>query len=280
MASIADRLKAAKGGGGSSGGGGKQASSLSGSVGESAWEDAPTSFDRKCVMMEIYGDTGTGRTRLALTAPGPIALAHAAEKVAGEIQRAIKNGKKLKIHNFGCVLSGEPQDIANQARPVWKELRSRWIGANGWAKTRVMDTSSEGWELKRLAVFGTVTPQGRTENLYGPVNAEWRGMFKSHGSQNKVNTIFIHQTKDEYITKKTPKGTNSERTGETIRVAMKEMPFIAEVIVRTSKHGGKFYATIEKGWHNADTEGTEFEGEDATFENIMSVIEPSVDWSK
>lgn len=252
------------------------------SLGESAWEDAPKGFDRRCVFMEIYGDTGTGRTRLALTAPGPIALAHAAEKVAGEVQRAVKElGSKLKIHNFGTTVYGtDPPAIAKQAQPVWRALRERWLGAPGWAKTRVMDTGSEAWELVRLARFGTVTPQGRTENLYGPVNAEWRSMFKSHGNQNYTNTIVIHQTKDEYVTKKGPKGTSSERTGETIRVAMKEMPFMAEVIIRTSKSGGVFTATIEKGWHNAAAEGTEFNDEDATFENIMTLIEPSVDWSK
>ena len=37
--------------------------------GSGLWEDAPYDFTRRCVCMEVYGDTDTGRSTLALTVP-------------------------------------------------------------------------------------------------------------------------------------------------------------------------------------------------------------------
>lgn len=238
------------------------------------WEDAPTKFDRRVVLMDINGDTGTGRTRLALTAPGPIALAHTAEKIDGIVQRVLHQ-KQVKLLNFGGSFSGGPQTIANEAALVWNKMSVGWYSAmDTWAKTLIMDTASEGWEMIRLARFGEVNPRGRIDHLYGPVNGEWRSLFKHFRMQDRCNVITIHQTKDEYIDKKQGDKMVSQKTGRTIRTGMKEMPYIADVIVRTDKDPmrGTFSATIEKGWWNADCEGTVFTGDDVTFANIMSVV--------
>ncbi len=65
----------------------KSSTGATGNFGKPEWEDAPTEFTRRSVVLEIYGDTGTGRTTLALTAPGTIAVLHAAEKLEGLFQR-------------------------------------------------------------------------------------------------------------------------------------------------------------------------------------------------
>lgn len=247
------------------------------------WEDAPTEITDRGVIMAVYGDTGSGRTSLALTAPGPIAFAHAGEKIAGVVQKATKQ-REIRVLNFGAVLTGSPQDIVNQAQPVWQKVRKGLMGAmvyQGWARSGVIDTHTELWELLRLAEFGELNPQGRTDSNYGPVNARWRSLFKWHRAQDEPKTknlIVIGQTRDEY-TKPKGKG-QGERTGRTIWAGQKEVHFMADVVVRTSRdldgeltgEAGGFVATIEKGWYNAAVEGLQLFNDDITFARIMSII--------
>lgn len=248
--------------------------------GDTGWEDAPLDFTSRSCHVNIYGDTGTGRTRLALTMPGPIALAHTNEKIDGLIQQFARE-KKIKVFNFGGSFRGSPEAISNQAQPIWSRMSNSWYDAvDNWARCVVMDTETEGWELLRLARFGELNPQGRTESLYGPVNAEWISHFKRHKMlppSRVCSIVSISQSKDEYkdVTKNGRK--SSERTGNTIRAGQKGIPFAADVIIRTSKRydrekGTVFTATVEKGWWNALSEGTEFENDDCRLPYILALI--------
>lgn len=241
------------------------------------WESAPTSLMRHCVFMEIYGDTGSGRTTLALTAPGPIAFIHAAEKIDGIIQPAARLGKIGGIVNFGGSFRGTDADISAQAMKVWKDLELAWADALKWARTIVLDTHTEAWELIRLAYFGDLKPaSGRVESNWGPVNARWRSMFKSFRMQDSCNVVIIGQTKEEYTKgAKTAAGKEGmgQRTGRTIRAGQKEIDFMADVILRTSRgKDGSFISTVEKGWFNADSEGLEFQDTMSEFNTVMNII--------
>jgi hypothetical protein len=236
------------------------------------WDDAPTESIRRCVFIHIYGDTGTGRTSLALTAPGPIGLVHTAEKLEGVVQRYARQ-KSIKLVNFGGIFRGTPQQIADQANPVWVKMYTAWCdGMDNWARTLIMDTDTEGWEILRLARFGELNPRGRTDSLYGPVNAEWRSLFKRFRSQERCNVIAIGQAKDEYIDKVKDGKVTSTKTGRTIRAGQKEIPYMADIVLRTSKQDGVFACTIEKGWYNAHTEGMSLEGDDIRIPYIVSLI--------
>jgi hypothetical protein len=235
------------------------------STGNVAWEKAPTTLTRRCAFMEIYGDTGTGRTTLALTAPGPIGLIHAAEKIEGIVQPVARE-KEVRMYNFGGVFRGSPDTISEKAHGILTGAQNAWYDAiDDWAKSVILDTHTELWELIRLARFGTLTPRGTIAHMYGPVNAEWRSMFKHFREQDHANVVLIGQTKDEYK--------NDKQTGKTVRAGQKEIPFMADVIVRTSRSpDGGFLATVEKGWWNADMEGLELEDENITFSMIMSLV--------
>jgi hypothetical protein len=264
------------------------------SVSLGGWEDVEEEVSRRRVTMLIYGDTGTGRTKLALTAPGPIALAHTAEKIDGVVQlaqqekKAAKLNPTIKVVNFGVVASGTNQQIADTVGPVWSRMTQLWYDAvDNWATTAICDTDTEAWELCRLAFFGELNPKGRIDNLYGPVNARWRAIFKRNKKAQPVrcNIIAISQTKDEY--KDVMKGGQkvSEKTGRTIRVGQREIPIAADIIVRTSKYfdrqrGQVFTATIEKGWYNAAAEGITLEDDDCRFTNILQMITgyPEEEW--
>jgi hypothetical protein len=249
---------------------------------EVGWEDAPTEFTRRVALVYIYGDTGTGRTSLALTMPGPIALAHAGEKIDGVIQRFARQ-KKVRAVNFGGRFGGSEQDIANQAGPIWNKLRESWFDAiDNWARTAILDTDTEGWELIRLAKFGELNPKGRVDSNYGPVNAEWKSMFKRFRAQDRCSIVTIGQTKDEYREFIKNGNKSSERTGRTIRAGQKDVPYMADVVLRCDKDGGKFTVVVEKGWFNAFIEGMSLENDDCRLPYILSLITETeeMEWAK
>lgn len=264
-----------------------QVSSSSGNG--SVWEDAPTEFTRRVTFKEIYGDTGTGRTTLAFTAPGPIAYFHAGEKIEGVIQKAAHkigpnmDGKRGVV-NFGGVFAGSPEQVAAQASALWQRFVAAYFDSYKWARTVIIDTHTELWELIRLARFGGLKPQGgRVDANYGPVNAEFRSLFKHFKTQDTANLIIIGQTKDEYTKKAGRSDGMGERTGRTIRAGMKEIPYMADVLIRTDKGVNdndelEFTATIEKGWFNASVEGVAMPGME--FASIMELITetPASEW--
>jgi hypothetical protein len=227
------------------------------------WEAAPLELTRRCSFMQIYGDTGTGRTTLALTAPGPIALIHASEKLEGIVQ-PVAAEKDIRLYNFGGVFSGDAQTIATQASEAMADLKSAWDDALGWARTVVMDTHTEAWELLRLARFGTLTPKGTVAALYGPVNAEWKSIWKAFRRQDTCNFIAIGQIRERYR--------KDKPTGVMEQAGQKDMPYYADVIVRTSRNSGSFVGTVEKAWWNAHIEGLEVEDEMLDYATILGLV--------
>lgn len=220
--------------------------------------------------MDIIGPEGTGRSSLALTAPGPMAYINSDEKIQGVIQRYAKQ-KSIKVATYGFTATGNKQADIDAANPVWNRVLGWMRDAKTWARTTVFDTATEGWEMCRLGNFGELNPKGRVDSNYGPVNAEFRGTFKQYRGSD-CNLISIHQVKDVYIDKLVNGQKSSIRTGATQRAGFKEFGYIADVVVETSKVNGVFRATITKGWWNATAEGLTLENEDITFANIMSMI--------
>jgi len=249
--------------------------SPSSSASDSMWEDAPVELTRRSVILDIYGDTGTGRTSLALTAPGPIAYFHCDEKVEGVIQPRARE-KTIRVHNFGGEFWGDSDDISRQAYEKWAQFKAAWYDAFTWARTIVLDTHTEAWELVRYAYFGALKPvEGRLELNWGPPNADWQSVIKFARSHENTNVVLIGQTSDEY--KKTANSRMGEKTGKTVEAGQKKLvgrtSFWLDVKVRTfASLKGEFLCKVEKPWWNGDMMGAEFEGELMQFPLIMGMI--------
>ena len=273
-----------QGGGGNAGGAGggsivvPKSSNVDVAVSE-LWEEVSEEFTLRATFMGVVGDTDSGRTRFSLTAPGPIAYLHCGEKKDGLIEE-MRKSKLIRVHDFGGVFSGNNQAIADAAGRNWMKFRKAFMEAFGWAKTIVVDTDTDLWELLRLARFGAIKPTGgRVDANYGPVNAEFRSLAQRFRAQEMTNVIFISKTGDEYVKSKTGQSTGmGERTGRTIRRGMKDVPYWCDVVVRchkieaTSDKPRKFRAVVEKGWFNAHSEGTKFSNALMTFPNVMAAV--------
>lgn len=247
----------------------------SGGKGGIKWNDVSDEITRRVVHLQLYGDTGTGRTSVALTAPGPIALMHADEKIDGIVEPVVAAGKKIRTYNFGGTFSGSSDQIANQANAALTEFYRAWADAFTWARTVILDTHTELWELLRLARFGKLAQVKPIH--YGPVNAEWQSIFKAFRRQDRANLICVGKIREKY-------DKNDKPTGKMEQAGQKDFGYLSDIRIRCdkslTKHGVKFSGTIEKGWFNASIEGTEIPGEMLTFPEILEIVTdiPSSEW--
>lgn len=229
------------------------------------WQDVTTEVTRKVAIIQVWGETHTGRTTLALTAPGPIALMHLSEKVDGIAEAAVKAGKKVRKLDLSREYRGDEARIKETAKGALKDFEAAMDDAYKWAGSIVIDTHTDLWEMIRLARFGTVTPKGVVSNLYGPVNATWNGIISRHRAQNKTNLILIGKTQEEYR--------NDKPTGRIVQAGKRDINYQGDVRIKTKRgKDGEFQAVIEKGWYNAIVEGFETENEDCNIPYIMTLI--------
>lgn len=239
------------------------------------WEEASAALTRRVTHMQIYGDTGSGRTTLGLSAPGPIALLHCAENLEGRIQPFVQEGKKIMTFSFnsGRDLKGSAEAVAKEAERILGQVRDAWEDAKGWARTIMVDTDTDLYALLRLARFGKLTQV--KPHHYGPVYAEWRGLYRYFREQNDHNLVFCSMMTEKYV--------NDKATGLMVPDVQKNTPYDAEVRVRTESNvaammtGGrkvdwKYRAVLEKAWYGADMVGEAFEDEMSSFPIIMASI--------
>jgi hypothetical protein len=255
--------------------GGSFPKSHNGKAGEGStqWESAPKIFTRRSgVVCEFWGPTGTGRTRLALTAPGPIAYIYFHEKVDGMVQQ-FSNEKEIRMFKAGGVFRGESDEIQRDAWQKMLEYEAAYYDSFSFARTTIVDTHNEAWMLERLAEFGAPKPsKGQVKNNYGSVNNRWMSMLNMARTQDKTNVIFIGQAEDEW--KPNAQGFDS-KTGRIVRKsdsASNQVLLKSDVAAKTDKINGDFISTITKGWWNADSEDSYLKNQSSTFSMLMGLV--------
>jgi hypothetical protein len=203
-----------------------------------------------------------------------MALIHTLEKIPGIIEKYAREKKAAK-QRFSVIKLGEKGKAINRTDLIRvmtariEKAKAALDDAMGWARTIVIDTHTDLWEILRLARFGTLTPSGVVSALYGPVNAEWNSIFDPFREDPPCNLIAIGKTGEQYR--------NDKPTGIMEAKGQKDFVYKADVRVRTIKTQKKgeppvFKAVLHKAWMNAQYEGMEFENEDANFANIMGFV--------
>lgn len=247
------------------------------------YEDVTSEFTRRCVLMEIYGDTDTGRSTLALTAPGPICYVHFYEKVDGLLQDVVQRGVRVRQCKIGDILRGDSKQVIELAEIAAARMEQAISGAYSWARTIIVDTHTEAWQVVQLAKLGGLTPETKDEDqvrkgqlVYAELNARWASLmkeFRKHADEdNRTNLIFIGQTSAEY--KKVAGSNRAENTGRTVSAGQKQMSYFMDVRLRTYFKNGVYSAVAEKAWFNDSARGAEFTSEamDLDFASVMSRI--------
>jgi len=270
---------------------------------------APTDLEREFVYMLAHGLTDTGKSTLAFTAPGPLCYIHCSAKCEGLLQAAnlrhiTAHGYPIQTYDFSFpkppTRRGKYsllEDVESIAAIKWNEFSAVFEEAFSYARTIIIDTEYNLYQLDRYAHFGALMPNFKYEReksgnadrraLWGPVNNQWyihmRQAVKSQARQ-RTNVILITHSKDEYKATKTRKGNivtlNEEKTGNYLPDCQARITSWVDVRIETRMDqrvsgGDKYYAIIRKPWWNgAIGRGTELDITDSStgFEDIMFEI--------
>ena len=220
------------------------------------------------LVVSLSGLAKTGKTHVSCTAPPPIVFIN------------VDIGTEGVVNKFQAGIDGEPakQILIYDVR-VPKENTSKEMYEVMWNKlkmlinkaytlkqgTVVYDTSSEAYELARLAHFGKLT-QIMPHN-YQQVNNEWKDLLRT-AYDSPMNTIFIHKMK--------PKWVNNTRTAEFELAGFADMCYLSQINLTTHRAGEgeniEFSVSVDDCRINHKVGGEVLEGPLCDFSVLLSMV--------
>lgn len=220
-----------------------------------SWEAVTPILRRRCVCMLIAGKTDTGRTALALSAPGPIAYIDLSEK-QGEEVKAVRRGKEVKRVFISTKFSGDVSTVQAEATrtATYAEAAIHQAFYSGKFRSVVVDTKDALYSVLELARLGTMIQAERNEKdrkmgqlVRSAITNRFRSMlvntFRAVSQDRNVNLILVGQLKEEY--------NGNQATGRFVLPNFKAL-YDVDVILRTEFEPGKgeYMAKVEKPWIN------------------------------
>lgn len=227
---------------------------------------------RNRLFVSVDGLTGKGKTHFSLTAPAPIVLFDLNIRTEGVLHK-FTDDKEIYVCKFR-IPDIESQDAAIMklaAIKEWDKFKSSYRKAIiSGARTIIIDTGTEAWELIRMARFGRsdVKPFH-----YGPVNAEFKGLLsKALECEQDVNVIITHKKKSVYV--------NDQRTGEYERAGFSDIGYMVQVAVSIDydEDEGGAVCEIDKCGLDVTMEGFRLVGDLCTFPGLARLLLPGGDW--
>lgn len=197
----------------------------------------------------VSGKEGTGKTHMLFTAPEPIFLFNIDIGTEGVLEKFQVSGKDIYVYDVR-IPKGAKKEVYET---LWHDVKERveWVYKVNEG-TLGADTSTEMYELARLAHFGKLT-QVLPHN-YVEVKSEWREILRM-AYDSRMNTILLNKVKPVYI--------NNTRTKEYEIAGFDEMAYMVQVAITTFKEpvadgGVQFGFTIDKCRYKPSLFGQEF----------------------
>lgn len=256
------------------------------------WILAPKTFTKRTAVTNIVGPTDSGRTSLALSSAGPIALIHTSEKYKGVIEPFARQ-KEIKLVDIPLPFRRSSmgdldkkvsniEALQEACKPLVDKFYEAFFDAYKWAKTVIIDTDDQLYVVFQMAAYGTSTPASSKGALnWAEMNAEWLSLLSHARRQMGCNTVFISGASNEWKLRKNPStGKESrQKTDKLIRDGHDYVPKKCDVCIRCEqvvKDGGAhFTATVTKGWmSSAEVNGFSLSGKASTLPMFMSRVVP------
>lgn len=233
------------------------------------------------MIMSCEGLEGSGKTRLALSAPRPIWWQDFDFGLEG-----VEGSERVDEHRKYDLLSAQWMPDA-EAKRYAKDVMRRFVAEfrEGLAKkmrTLVVDTYSAAWAGQRLA------RGGEDGDSYVEYEAEFKGLVAAAYAQTVSNVIFIHHLSRDWKRSKDGKAYKGEtwsRDGmdgiaNMVQLAIRQryvQPLVGGVppVVVTP---GRFEIDVLKSRDNIGLVGTTMPG--MNFEMLATIVAPTIDWSK
>ena len=177
------------------------------------------------LIMGLSGMEKTGKDHFAFTAPGPMAFLSLDFGDEGVIEKFIPK-KQIFKREFKvpkAINSKNRSEMQEQAEAVWEDFKKCYLFSLTNARTVIVDTETESWELCRLAAFGKI--EQVKPHHYGPVNREYKEVMIKSAYESNANVIFIQRLKKEYA--------NDKFTGNYEQSGYTNLAYEVQVNVRT-----------------------------------------------
>jgi hypothetical protein len=177
------------------------------------------------------GDEGCGKTRLWLTAPGPIICFQSDPAgMRGVVEDAAKD-KDVRVfeYDFNPKLYKTDTEVQRAAAELWERFAAEVKWAQQQCRTLIWDKEDFFWMLLRHARFGKGSDRA---NNYEPLYFEYRSLIYSMFEHN-LNFGAIRGTKEKWAEKPKPGDptkTVGFGTGIFIPRGMKEVPELLQVV--------------------------------------------------
>jgi hypothetical protein len=246
------------------------------------FEDAPTESYKRLIL-SLEGEDKTGKTHMALTAPEPIiffSLDIGTEGVVEKFRRGFKdlNGiqippKEILVYEFRVPKAFRlDEETTKKCLEFHNDFRTKFEAACGIESgTIVVDTSSERYEMARLAKFGKLSQV--LGHHYTEINQEYREEIGWAFSNPKLNVVLIHKMKDKW--------SNNVNTGQLELAGFKDTHYLAQAAVRlyrttTTQPNGStsvgIQAVIKDSRHNLNVAGSTVAAPITNFNGILGMV--------
>jgi hypothetical protein len=171
--------------------------------------------------------------------------------------------KAIYVSTVKLDFKGGKEQIIAAAEKELEKVEANYQTALKQARTIVIDTGSELWELLRLAAFGKlekVMPHQYTEVNQSMV----RLMNLAYDSD--ANLLMTHRLKEQWV--------NDKRTGLFEFAGMKEIPYRVQAHARmwTDEHG--YHLRVGKCRQNASVVGLELMNDMIAFPTLAQFVFP------
>lgn len=255
------------------------------------------------LIISLSGLEKTGKTRISLTAPGPIAYMDYDQRSEGTMEEFTRSGKQVlwRTHPDGrprpysipaeAGASDEKMaEVQSIAKGEWRRFEDDFeaLVNNAFVRTIVVDTATEAWELLRLASFGRLAKI--PPHLYGEANGAYRRLIRLVRQQTRVNLILVHRLGNEYENVKDKGGEiKGFATGRKERKGFSETGFLADVDLTLTRNPAHECTADDLGFRltvgecrNTTLRGLELSNSMIDFAFLAQLIDPSStadDWT-
>jgi len=217
---------------------------------------------KRRLILSIEALEGAGKTRCTLTTPGPSAFIHFDYGLEGVIE-PFQSVKPIYIATVKLNFNGTRERIIAAAEEELAKVEKNYQTALTQARTIVIDTGSELWELLRLAAFGKL--EKVMPHQYAEVNQTMTRLIKL-AYDSEANLLLTHRLKAEWI--------NDKRTGAYEFSGMKDIPFLVQAHARMWTDGEGYHLKVGKCRQNASVVGLELVNEMITFPTLAQFVFP------
>jgi len=225
---------------------------------------------KRRLILSLEALEGAGKTRFTLSAPGPIAFINFDYGLEGVVE-AFQDRKPIYVATVKLDFTGGKESIITAAEKELAKVETNYQTALKQARTIVIDTGTELWQLLRLAAFGRLDKV--MPHQYAEVNQAMTRLIKL-AYDSEANLLVTHRLKEQWV--------NDKRTGQFEFDGMKDIPYLVQAHARMWVAEDGYHLKVGKCRQNATLVGLELMNEMITFPMLAGMVFPDSepkDWA-